>query len=166
MTISIIAALSRNRVIGKDGDLPWKLPADMQFFKATTTDHHVVLGRKNYESIPEKYRPLPNRTNIILSRNPDLAIQGCITVSTLQDAVDLANSNKEGELFIIGGGEVYKLALPIAQKMYLTEIRADIEGDVFFPEFDKSEWRETSRIHHVADEKHNYAFDFVTYDKR
>lgn len=165
MKISIIAALSKNRVIGKNGDLPWSLPDDMKFFKATTMDHHVILGRKNYLSIPEKFRPLPNRTNIVLSRNKTLALSDCIITDSFEEAIDMAKENGEKEAFVIGGGEIYALAMDIADKMYLTEIDKEIDGDVFFPVFNTSEWIETSRIHHPADEKHAFAFDFVTYKK-
>ncbi len=165
MMISIIAAIAKNRVIGKANDLPWRLPDDMKFFMETTSGHHVIMGRKNYESLPEKFRPLPNRTNIVLTRQNNFTAQGCVIVNNLNDGVQLAKKAGEKELFMMGGAEIYKLALPMTDTLYLTEIDAEIEGDTFFPEWNKKEWREISRHHHPADAKHKYAFDFVVYKK-
>src|SRR6185295_8623564 len=133
MQISIIAAVAKNGVIGKANDLPWRLPDDMKYFMQTTQGHHVIMGRKNYESLPEKFRPLPNRTNIIVTRQKDFMAPGCTVVNQLQDGVKVADANKESELFIIGGAEIYKLALPQTDTLYLTEIDAVIDGDVLFP---------------------------------
>ena len=166
MKISMIAAVAENKVIGKDNDLVWNLPDDMKFFMTKTSGHHVVMGRKNYESIPHKFRPLPNRTNIVMTRQKGLEIEGTHVVNNLEEALQLAKANHEEEVFIIGGGEIYKLGLDVADVMYLTEIKASFEGDAFFPEFDHSEWEETERIPHGTDEKHAYAFDFVTYKRK
>ena len=165
MIISLIAAVSRNRVIGKNNDLPWSLPDDMKYFMQTTTGHHVIMGRKNYESIPEKFRPLPNRPNIILSRQKNLQIAGTQVVHTLEAAISIAEKNNESEMFIIGGAEIFSLGMQVTQRMYLTEIAADVEGDTYFPAFDKNVWREISRKHHPADDRHRYAFDFVVYER-
>jgi dihydrofolate reductase len=165
MEISAIAALSRNRVIGRDNDLPWKLPDDMRFFMETTKGHHVIMGRKNYDSLKGKFKPLPDRTNIIITRQKNLQAPGCIILNDIEAAVDVARKNSETECFIIGGSEIYKLAMPLTTRLYLTEIDADIDGDTFFPAIDKSRWKEVSRTHHNADERHKYAFDFVRYDK-
>ena len=165
MTISMIAAVARNCVIGKANDLPWHLPDDMKFFMQTTKGHHVIMGRKNYESLPEKFRPLPNRTSILVTRQHDYKAPGCIVVHQLEEGVKLAEKNGEPELFIIGGSEIYKLAMPIADKLYLTEIDADIDGDTFFPSYNKELWKETSRQHHAADDRHKFSFDFVVYKK-
>jgi len=165
MTISMIAALARNNVIGKANDLPWHLPDDMKFFMQTTKGHHVIMGRKNYESLPEKFRPLPNRVSIVVTRQVDYKAPGCTVVHHLEDGVKLAEKNGEQELFIIGGSEIYKLAMPIADKLYLTEINADIEGDTFFPSFDKKLWNEVSRQHHPSDDRHQFSFDFVVCKK-
>ncbi len=162
----MISAMSENRVIGKDNDLPWHLPDDFKFFKETTKGHIVVLGRKNYESLPHKFRPLPDRTNAILTRNKGYNADGAIIFHTLADIFEYAKKNNEDELFIIGGGEIYKMGLEFCNRIYLTEIDAIIEGDTFFPEFDKSIWKETSRKHHPADERHKFDFDFVIYEKR
>ena len=165
MIISAIAAVSRNFVIGRNNDLPWNLPDDMKFFMQTTKGHHCIMGRKNYDSIPEKFRPLPNRTNIVVTRQKAFRAPGCIVVNSIERAVEIAQSNGETEVFIIGGADIYRSSMPITQRMYLTEIQAEVHGDVFFPSFNKTEWKEIKRIHHPADEKHAYAFDFVIYEK-
>lgn len=165
MIISSIAAVSKNFVIGKDNDLPWNLPDDMKFFMQTTKGHHCIMGRKNYDSIPEKFRPLPNRTNIVVTRQKAFKAPGCIVVNSIERGIDIARNNGEIEVFIIGGADIYRSAVPMTQRMYLTEIQAEIQGDVFFPSFNKAEWKETKRVHHAVDEKHAHAFDFVVYDK-
>jgi len=165
MKIAMIAAVAENRVIGKDKDLVWNLPDDMRFFMNKTTNHHVIMGRKNYESILEKYRPLPNRTNIIITRQKDYQAEGAIVVHSLENALEIAETDGEEEAFIIGGGEIYKLGLEYADVMYLTEVHESFEGDAFFPEFDKSKWTELERKHHSTDEKHAHSFDFVVYKK-
>jgi dihydrofolate reductase len=165
MIISLIAAVSKNYVIGKNNDLPWHLPDDMKYFMQTTKEHHVIMGRKNYESIPEKFRPLPNRTNIVVTRRKDFQAPNCIVVNSLEKGLAQAELANQTELFIIGGSEIYKLGLPLADRLYLTEIEAVIEGDTYFPEINKLEWKEVSRKHHEADARHAYAFDFVIYEK-
>lgn len=165
MIISLIAALTENRVIGKNNNLPWHLPDDMKYFMQTTKGHHVIMGRKNYESIPEKFRPLPNRTNIVLTRQKNFRAPGCIVVNSIEEALKIAKNNQEKEVFIIGGADIYNQGFAETTKMYLTEIKATLQGDTFFPEFDKTNWKESSRNHHLADERHLYAFDFVVYTK-
>jgi dihydrofolate reductase len=165
MVISLIAALTKNNVIGKNNDLPWHLPDDMKYFMQTTSSHYVVMGRKNYDSIPEKFRPLPNRTNIVVTRQNEFTAPMCMVVHSLADAIQLAKENNQQELFIIGGAEIYKLAMPFAHRLYLTEIQTELDGDTYFPKFDKSAWTEISRKHHTADERHRFAFDFVIYQK-
>lgn len=166
MTISLIAALARNRVIGKNNDLPWHLPDDMKYFMQTTQGHHVIMGRKNYESIPLRYRPLPQRTNIVVTRQPYFDAPGCTVVHSLPEALNKAAAAGEQEVFIIGGAQIYKEALPHAHRLYLTEIDAEPVGDTFFPEWNAAEWKETSRQHHPADHRHPYAFDFVIYERK
>jgi dihydrofolate reductase len=166
MKISLIAALTQNHVIGKNNDLPWHLPDDMKYFMQTTKQHHVIMGRKNYESIPEKFRPLPNRTNIVVTHQNNFHAPNCAVVNSLEQGIALAKKNNEQELFIIGGAEIYKLAMPFAKRLYLTEIQTELEGDTYFPTFDKQHWAEVSRTHHTTDEKHLYAFDFVVYEKK
>jgi dihydrofolate reductase len=165
MKVSMIAAIGKNRVIGKDNKLIWNLPDDMKFFMQTTSGHHVIMGRKNYESIPEKFRPLPNRTNIVITRQESYVAPGAIVVNTLVRALEIARQNKEKEAFIIGGGQIYELAMDSADYLYITEIDAEFEGDAFFPEFDKAQWQEIARVTHREDERHKHAFDFVTYQR-
>jgi dihydrofolate reductase len=166
MIISHIAAMAENRVIGKNNDLPWKLPDDMKFFMNTTKGHHVIMGRKNYDSLHEKFKPLPNRTNIVVTRQKAFRAPGCIVVNSIDDAIAIARKNSESETFVIGGAEIYKLSLPVTNRIYLTEIHARVDGDTYYPEFSKNEWKEVSRVPHAADERHPYAFDFVIYEKR
>jgi dihydrofolate reductase len=166
MTISLIAALTKNHVIGKNNDLPWHLPDDMKYFMQTTKAHHVIMGRKNYESIPEKFRPLPNRTNIVVTRQKNFTAPGCLIVNTLEAGVEMARQAGEKELFLIGGAEIYAQGLAYADQLYLTEIDATLEGDTYFPALNKIEWQEQSRTHHEADARHAWAFDFVVYKKK
>jgi dihydrofolate reductase len=164
MLISMIAAMGKNRVIGRDNDLPWHLPEDFSFFKAKTRNHVVIMGRKNWESLPEKFRPLPGRTNVVITRQPGFMAQGATVVGSLEEALQLAKVIGEMEAFIIGGGEIYRMGLALADRIYLTEIHDPFEGDVTFPELDSS-WEEISRKHHPKDERHAHAFDFVVYER-
>lgn len=165
MIISLIAAVSKNNVIGRDNDLPWKLPDDMKYFMTTTVGHTVIMGRKNFDSLPPKMKPLRNRVNIVITRN-EKVLEGfdVKAVGSLQQALDLSPNDEE--VFVIGGAQIYALALPHADRLYLTEIDKVVDGDVYFPPFDKSEWTESSRVHHEADELHAYAFDFVLYERK
>ena len=158
--VIIIAALAKNRVIGNGLQLPWRLPKDMKFFAETTKGHTVIMGSKTWDSIPDKYKPLPDRKNIVISRT-SFFINGAQVFNDLEKAIE----SSTGKIFICGGGEIYKLALPLATKLILTEIDAEVDGDIFFPEFNQLNYNEASRISNSADEKHQYAFDFVTYDK-
>lgn len=166
MKVSLIVAVAANGVIGKDNDLIWHLPKDMRFFRDTTTGHHVIMGRKNFESIPQKYRPLPNRTNVVITRKNNYQAAGSVVVNSLQGALEIAKRNKDDEPFIIGGGQIYKLALEanLVDKIYLTKLHQDFEGDTFFPEL-SSKWIESNRIDFDADEKHACPFSFITYTK-
>ena len=164
MIVSIIAALTRNRVIGIKNDLPWRLPDDMKYFFQTTKGHTVIMGRKNYDSLPEKFRPLPNRMNIVVTRQENFNAPGCTVVNSLEKGIERAKEANEQEVFNIGGAELFELGIPHTQRMYLTEIQTELPGDTYFPEVNKSDWRETSRRHHLADERHAYAFDFVVYE--
>jgi dihydrofolate reductase len=165
MTISLIAALTKNFVIGKNNDLPWHLPDDMKYFMQTTSRHHVIMGRKNYESIPEKFRPLPNRTNLVVTHQSNFQAPGCIVVNSIDEALTIARNNHEQEVFIIGGAEIYKQGFHKTDRLYLTEIHTELNGDTYFPQFDKSKWIERTRKHHPADDRHAFAFDFVVYEK-
>lgn len=161
----MIAAMSSNRVIGRNKDLPWHLPDDFNFFKETTKGHCVIMGRKNFESLPPKFKPLPNRTNIVITRDQNYEAEGAEIVHSLETAIAKASQDSPEEIFIIGGGEIYKLGLAYADKIYLTEIKGEIEGDTYFPEFSKSQWKEISKTHHPIDDRHQFAFDFVVYKK-
>jgi dihydrofolate reductase len=165
MIVSMIAAMAENRVIGKNNDLPWKLPDDMKYFMDTTKGHHCIMGRKNYDSIPAKFRPLADRTNIVVTRQENFEAPGCTVVNSLESALEIAAENQESETFVIGGADIYRLGLPYANRLYLTEIKSPVAGDIFFPVFDKKQWKEISRKPHDADERHKYAFDFVVYEK-
>ncbi len=167
MIVSLIAALTRNRVIGKNNDLPWKLPDDMKYFMETTKGHLVIMGRKNFESLPPKFKPLKDRVNIVITRNPEsVAGYDVVTAGSMDEALALAQkSHGNDEIFVIGGAQIYSLALPHADRLYLTEIATTLDGDTHFPPIDARQWREASRRHHPADERHLFAFDFVVYDR-
>ena len=166
MKVSLIVAVSENGVIGKDNDLIWHLPKDMKFFKDTTLGCHVIMGRKNFESIPHKYSPLPQRTNIVITRKSHYNAEGCIVVNNIERALQIARENGEKESFIIGGGQIYKIALEkkLVDKIYLTRVHHSFNGDTFFPELN-SEWKESSRIDCIADEKHAHDYSFLTFEK-
>jgi len=166
MKISLIVAIAENNVIGKDNDLIWRLPNDMKYFKAKTLGHHIITGRKNYISIPVKFRPLPDRTNIVLTRQDNFKEQDCIILNSLEAAIEYAKKNNETELFIIGGGQIYKEALEknLIDKMYITHVHHQFDGDTFFPEIDTS-WKQVSEVNHSVDEKHKYEYTFTVYEK-
>lgn len=166
MIVSLIVAVSENGVIGKDNDLIWHLPKDMKFFKDTTIGHHVIMGRKNFESIPHKYSPLPNRTNVVITRQTNYKAEGCIVVESIEKALQIAEENGDQEPFIIGGGQIYKIALEnkLVDKVYLTKIHHSFDGDTFFPELD-SGWQESGRIDCLVDDKHAYNYSFLTFEK-
>jgi dihydrofolate reductase len=163
MRLSILAALSSNGVIGKDQGIPWRQSTDLKRLKALTLGHHVIMGRVTYESVG---KALPGRTNIILTRRADLEIPGVTVVSSLDEAIRIATEAGETEAFVLGGAEIYELANHRADRMYLTRVHADVEGDTFFPEFDDvSEWQLTDSEHFEADEKNQYPFSFLTYER-
>lgn len=161
MILSAIVAVSRNGVIGKDNTLPWRLPADLQYFKKTTSGHHIILGRKNYEDIR---RPLPNRVNLVLSRQAGYEAPGCIVLPSLESAIDYARSAGETECFICGGAEIYRQALPMVQRLYLTRIDADFEGDIAMPDMG-SGWNEEWCEIHEPDEKNLWPYRFLRYSR-
>jgi dihydrofolate reductase len=163
MKVSIIVAAGMNNAIGKDNDLLWHLPTDMKFFKERTTGHHILTGRKNYISIPEKYRPLANRTNIVVTRDPDLKIDGCLVTNSIKDGLEFARQRGETELFIIGGGEIYRQALAqnVVTHIFLTRVHADFEADTFFDELDPKQWRTVSEIYCQKDIKNPYDCTFM-----
>lgn len=162
MTISIMVARSDNNVIGKDNDLVWHMPADLKYFKETTSGHYVVMGRKTYESVD---KPLPGRLNIIVTRQSDYYREACIVVHSLEEALALGRENGQQELFILGGAEIYRLGLEVADRIYLTEIHGEFEGDTFFPEIDQAIWKEVKRDDHEADEKNPHPYSFVILER-
>lgn len=168
MIVSLIVAVAENLGIGKNNDLLWHLPKDMKFFKETTSNHHILTGRKNYLSIPKKFRPLPNRVNIVLTRDLNFNEPNCIIKHNLDDAINFAKENNEQELFIIGGGEIYKqaIALNLVDKMYITHVHTRLEADTFFPKIDLEKWHITCEQFVEKDEKNKYDLTFTTYEKK
>ncbi len=168
MIVSLIVAVAENRVIGKDNDLIWSLPEDMKHFKRTTAGKLIITGRKNYESIPAKFRPLPNRVNYVLTRNSAYNADGCELFSSLKDALSAAKETGLEEIFIIGGGQIYKEAITenLVDRMYITHVRSAFEGDTFFPEVNWSNWEEHSSEDFSADEKHAVPYTISTYYKK
>lgn len=161
--IAIVVAVAQNGVIGRDNQLIWHLPADLKHFKQLTTGHPIVMGRRTFEAIG---RPLPQRTNIVVTRQPDWQHPGCEVANSVPAALELARTLTDGDIFVIGGGEIYRQALPAVDVVYLTEVHHDFEGDATFPDLSPAEWREESRQRHEPDEKHAYAFSFVTLRRR
>ena len=160
MVVSIIAAMDRNRLIGNKNQLPWHLPADFAHFKAVTMGKPIIMGRKTFESIG---KPLPGRTNIVLSRNPDTKFEGVVCVTSFEEAIDAVSEAEE--VMIIGGSTIYEMLLPRINRMYLTYVDAEFEGDAWFPEFDKNQWLEKESVIRQADEKNRYDCRFVTFEK-
>lgn len=158
--LSIIVAMAKNRVIGANNTLPWHLPADLKHFKALTMGHHIVMGRKTFESIG---KPLPGRTSVVVTRNANYAPPGVIVANSLEAAISSCGNDEE--IFVIGGAELYRQAINLADRIYLTEIDAGIPGDAYFTEFDSKSWRETGRVSHAPDEKNAYPCHFVIYDR-
>jgi len=156
VTLSLVVAVAENGVIGNGNQLPWHLPDDLQRFKALTMGKPIVMGRKTYDSIG---KPLPGRTNIVVSRQTNLTIAGCTVVATLGAALEAAGEG--AEVMIIGGAAIFREALPVAQRIYLTRVHAAVAGDIFFPRLEPGQWRETSVTLHPADERHAYSFSFV-----
>ena len=162
MIKSIMVARSDNRVIGKDNDLVWHMPADLKYFKETTKGHYVMMGRKTYESVD---KPLPGRLNIIITRQSDYYRECCITVHSLEEAFALGEKNGQREVFVLGGSEIYKLAMDQVDRIYLTEIKAKFEGDTYFPEIDHSKWKEVKREAHEPDEQNPHPYAFVILER-
>ena len=158
--ISLIAAMANNRVIGIENRLPWRLPDDLQHFKKLTLGKTIVMGRKTWESLPGL---LPDRRHIVISRDPDYTAEGAEVVHSVEQAIDAVP--EEHEVLIVGGANLYEQLLPLANNMYLTLVDTEIRGDAFFPQWDANQWQETERFHHPKDERHDYAFDFVTLEK-
>jgi dihydrofolate reductase len=159
--LSILVAMAQNRTIGINNTLPWRCPEDLKRFKALTMGHHMVMGRKTFDSIG---KPLPGRTTVVVTRNRNLKIDGCLILHSLEEA--LAACRGDAEIFVVGGAELYKQALPMADTLYITEIRQEVEGDAYFPEFDKAQWQETSREKRRQETPQPLEYDFVTYQRK
>ncbi|MFM2268525.1 MAG: hypothetical protein RL757_1966 [Bacteroidota bacterium] len=163
MLISTIVACARGRVIGRDNQIPWYLPADLKYFQRQTSGHHIIMGRNCFESIG---RPLPKRTNVVITRNPFFLAAGCLVVHSVAEALRLAKTAGETEAFIIGGGEIYNQTQTIWDKIYLTEVAIDVEGDVFFPEIDETKYQLVFEEAHKADEKNEFDYVFKIFERR
>jgi dihydrofolate reductase len=167
MTVKLIVAMDKERGIGKNNDLMWHLPADMKFFKETTSGQIVVMGRKNWDSIPERFRPLPGRENVVLTRNAEFAAEGAVVFNSLETCLEFYK-NDERDFFVIGGGEIYRMALDLhcVHEMYITQVDAVYGADTFFPEFNEKEWKVTDLFYHAKDEKNEASFTVKHYSKK
>lgn len=162
MTLTLIAAAAENNALGKDNQMIWHLPEDFKRFKQLTTGHYIIMGRKTFESLPKL---LPNRTHVVITRQPGYTADGCVVVNSLEEAIKICPQNEE--IFIIGGGEIYKQSIAIADKIELTKVHGiSPEADAFFPEIDLSLWEMTEEIFHPNDEKHAYDMSFQTFIKK
>ena len=161
MLRTLVVAMARNRVIGRENALPWRLPAELAHFKRVTMGHPIVMGRRTYESIG---RPLPGRQNIVVSRNPGFEAPGCTVVGSLDEAYAAAGDAQE--ISIIGGTSLFEAALPTADCIHLTEVDADVEGDTWFPQFDRAAWSEREIARHPADDRHAYPFRILQLERR
>jgi len=162
MKISIIAAVSENSVIGRKGKIPWHLSGDLKNFRRITKGHHLIMGRKTYQSIGH---PLPDRINIIVSRNPKLKIKKCIITHSLKEALQVSQDAGEKEVMIIGGEQIYKQVLPLAEKIYLTRVKVNVVGDTYFPKIESSDWKEISCEPHPADDKNQYPYELCILER-
>lgn len=160
MTVSFIAAVSDNGVIGRGGGLPWHLPGDLKWFKDKTLGHTMIMGRKTFESIG---KPLPGRKTVVVTRDPSFVPNGVALARSVDEA--LGKAGEDEEVFIAGGGDIFRQTLRVADRMYLTRIHADIEGDTRFPEVDWTQWREVFREEHAADAKNPYSYTFLIYER-
>lgn len=159
--LTIIAAAAENNALGKDNTLVWHLPDDFKRFKKLTSGHHIIMGRKTFDSFPKL---LPNRTHVVITRQDNFRKEGIVVVNSLERAVELAEDDPQP--FVIGGGEIYKMAMNLADKIDLTRVHGTFEADTFFPEIDESQWKLVSEEFHDKDEKHKYAFTYLTYERK
>ncbi|MEK6322771.1 MAG: dihydrofolate reductase [Acidobacteriota bacterium] len=163
MIISMLVAMDEKRGIGKAGKLPWHLSSDLRRFRELTMGHHLIVGRKTFESIG---KPLPGRQTIVVTRHANFKREGCFVARSAQDAIALARERKETEVFVIGGAEIYARALDATDRVYLTQVHADVDADTFFPELEHDAWIETQHTDHPADEKNQYAFTFKLLERK
>ncbi|MBX7050435.1 MAG: dihydrofolate reductase [Flavobacteriales bacterium] len=167
--VAMIAAIGRNRELGKNNELLWHINEDMQFFKDTTIDHYVIMGRKSFDSIPKKYKPLPNRVNVIISRNPDFMYEECYTCASIEEGIELAVENGEPMAFIIGGGEIYRQAIEknLVDEMFLTHVDASFaDADTFFPAYDHLQWEKELIRTIPADSQNEFPCEIWHYRKK
>ncbi len=165
LMISFIVAMDKNNVIGikNDNKMPWHLPKDLQFFKEQTTGHTIIMGRKTFESVNKKF---PGRTNIVITTQKDWSHEGVITAGSLEEALEKAKATNCKELFVIGGGEIFKQAMDMADKIYMTRVNADLDGDTFFPAIDENKFEMVRNVEHEQDTKHLYSYSFQTWKKK
>ena len=163
MIISLIVAMDEKRGIGKAGKLPWRLSSDLKRFRELTMGHHLIVGRKTFESIG---KPLPGRQTIVVTRHPSFKPEGCLVTGSIDDALTLAQERGEPEVFVIGGAEIYDQTVYLADRLYLTQVHAEVDADVFFPEIRLDLWTESQRVDQPADEKNQYAFTFKRLDRK
>lgn len=163
MIVSAIVAVAKDKVIGKDNQIPWYLPADLSYFKKTTIGHHLIMGRNCYQSIG---RPLPKRVNIVVTRDPFFTADGVLVAHSVEEALGMAFDGDESEVFIIGGGEIYRETADLWDRVYLTEVELEVQGDVYFPETKFDEWEETWKEAHMPDEKNEWAYTFRILDRK
>jgi len=161
--IAYVVAMDNNRLIGRDNALPWRLPDDMRWFREQTMGKPCVMGRKTYDSLPARSRPLPGRLNIVVTRNPDYEAPGAVVVHTIDDALRAAGD--ADEVIIVGGAELYRALLPRVDRLYLTHVHGAADGDVFFPPYDPAGWREVYRQEHPVDDRHPYAFTWLILER-
>lgn len=160
MKLSLVVAMDKNRVIGVDGGLPWKLSSDLKYFRDITLGKPIIMGRKTHDSIG---RPLPGRQNIVITRNPEYTAEGCDVVTSIEAALELVKD--EPEVMMVGGASLYVDILPETDQLYMTEVHAEVEGDTWFPEIDAEQWQELSRTEFTADEKNDHDYSFVVYER-
>ncbi|MBP6015415.1 MAG: dihydrofolate reductase [Candidatus Promineofilum sp.] len=161
--IAYVVAMDDNRLIGRNNALPWRLPDDMAWFRQQTLGKPCIMGRKTYDSLPVRFRPLPGRLNIVITRNMDYEAPGAIVVHSMEDALRAAGEVEE--IVIVGGADLFRRLMPVVDRLYLTQVHGAAEGDVFFPEYDRAQWQEIYRQEHAADERHPYAFTWLILDR-
>lgn len=162
MILSAIVAISNNNVIGKDNELPWYLPADLKYFKKITINHPVIMGRKSYEAIGQ---PLPKRTNIVLTQDPFYLSSNILIAHSIEEALALAYDLESDEVFVIGGAMIFEICMPLLDRLYITEIHADFDGDTYFPDWNREEWNLISEEHHSSDKKNEFDYSFKIYER-